>query len=210
MDLLFLICAVFGGTFLVTQFLLGLGGGHQAADDDGFDTGFDDQAGDLAGDTSDAAHGDHQPGHHSSTWVFGVLSLRTVLIGLTFFGLTGKAASASQFESPWPLLIAVSCGLGSMYGVYFLMRGLYRLTADGTQRIGRAIGEEGSVYLTIPGGNSGVGKVHVPVQNRIVEFEAMTAGDKLPTGSRVIVVGVVGSDRVEVEPLTETARNPRA
>lgn len=205
MDLLFLICAIFGGTFLVAQFLLGLGGDHEAGTDgpeDAPDSDLHDIDGHEASD-----HGEH---HHNSTWVFGVLTFRTVLIGLTFFGLTGKAAGASGFEPMQTLAIAIACGLGAMYGVYFLMRGLFKLTADGTERIARAIGEEGMVYLSIPGNNSGIGKVHVPVQNRLVEYEAMTGGERLPTGTRIVVVNVLGSDRVEVEPIIEQARNTRA
>jgi hypothetical protein len=102
-------------------------------------------------------------------------------------------------------VIAVVCGLAAMYGVYFLMRGLYKLTAEGTERIDRAVGQEGIVYLAIPGQNGGVGKVHVPVQNRTLEYEAMTAGERLATGSRVVVVGVLGAGRVEVEPIIEPA-----
>jgi hypothetical protein len=223
METLYLFCAIFGGTVLVAQFLLGFGGHeHGGADDaDGVDAMHGDGAGghdadghDADGHDADAHATDgHDTGHHGtqthhgSTWVFGVLTFRTVLIGITFFGLTGKAASASGFAQPRPLAIAVVCGLAAMYGVYFLMRGLYKLTADGTERIGRAVGEEGVVYLTIPGHNAGAGKVQVPVQNRTVEYEAMTAGEKLPTGMRVVVVGVLGSDRVEVEPVTEPARN---
>lgn len=202
MDLLFLICAIFGGTFLVAQFLLGLGGDHDA----GADGPDDAPDGDMhAVDGHDGAS-DH---HHNSTWVFGVLSIRTVLIGLTFFGLTGKASSASGFEPLPTLAIAIACGLGAMYGVYFLMRGLFKLTADGTARIERTVGEEGMVYLPIPANNSGIGKVHVPVQNRLVEYEAMTSGERLPSGTRIVVVSVLGSDRVEVEPIIERARNTR-
>lgn len=201
MDLMFLICAIFGGTFLIAQFLLGLGADH-AAGSDGPDDSPDSDVHDVDGQDVDQHH-------HNSTWVFGVLSFRTVLIGLTFFGLTGKAAGASGFEPLPTLIIAIACGLGAMYGVYFLMRGLFHLTADGTERIARAVGEEGMVYLSIPANHSGVGKVHVPVQNRLVEYEAMTSGEKLPTGTRVVVVNVLGSDRVEVEPIIEQARNIR-
>lgn len=231
MDTLFLFCAIFGGTVLVAQFLLGFGGDH---DHGGGDTDGDaDYAGDMHGDVGDHDVADHDAsdhdaedggddadahphdvhhehrdgGHRSSTWVFGVLTFRTVMIGLTFFGLTGKAASATGLTGPQPLVIAILCGLAAMYGVYFLMRGLYKLTADGTERIERSVGEEGVVYLTIPGENQGAGKVHVPVQNRTIEYEAVTAGERLPTGTRVVVVAVVGSDRVEVEPATEPARN---
>ena len=207
MENLFLFCAIFGGTVLVAQFLLGFGSGHEHGGD-----GSDDAPDSSAGMHADGADGQHahshdSQAHHGSTWVFGVLTFRTVLIGLTFFGLTGKASMASGFAQPKPLVIAVACGLAAMYGVYFLMRGLYRLTADGTERIGQAVGEEGIVYLTIPAHNAGVGKVQVPVQNRTVEYEAMTAGEKLATGTRIVVVGVVSSDRVVVEPVTEPARN---
>jgi len=35
----------------------------------------------------------------------------------------------------------------------------------------------------------------------------MTAGERLATGSRVVVVGVLAAGRVEVEPIIEPARN---
>jgi hypothetical protein len=196
MELLFLLCAVFGVTVLVAQFFLGFGGdepGGEGPEDtpDGIDG--------LEGDAGDA--GDL---HHDSTWVFGVLTFRTVLIGATFFGLIGKAMLASGFDTGRALGAAVVGGLAAMYGVYFLMRGLYRLTADGTERISRSVGEEARVYLTIPGHNQGVGKIHVTVQNRTIEYEAITAGERLPTGARAVVIGVLGSDRVEVAPLAAT------
>jgi hypothetical protein len=206
MGTLFLFCAIFGGTVLVAQFLLGFGSDHEHGDDGGEDAP-DSAAVHADGSEGHETHAHSDQAHHGSTWVFGVLTFRTVLIGLTFFGLTGKTASASGFAQPQSLAIAVVCGLGAMYGVYFLMRGLYRLTADGTERIGKAVGEQGIVYLTIPAHNAGVGKVQVPVQNRTVEYEAMTAGEKLTTGTRVVVVGVLSSDRVVVEPVTEPARN---
>ncbi len=209
MGTLYLFCAIFGGTVLVAQFFLGFGGedhGSEGSEDAPDDVGAMDAE-------TDGCDGHHDAGHHDSTWVFGVLTFRTMLIGLTFFGLTGKATGASGFDPPQTLLIALGCGLAAMYGVYFLMRGLYKLTAEGTERIARAIGEEATVYLAIPGGNQGVGKVHMVVQNRTMEYEATTVGQRLPTGTRVVVVGVLGSDRVEVEPIveptniTEPARN---
>ncbi len=201
MENLFLFCAIFGGTVLVAQFFLGFG--SEEHDSEGPEDA-PDAIGAIEGDASEQTHGD--AAHHDSTWIFGVLTMRTMLIGVTFFGLTGKAAMASGFEQPRPLLIAVGCGLAAMYGVYFLMRGLYKLTADGTERIDRSIGEEATVYLAIPGRNQGVGKVHVTVQQRSLEYEAMTVGERLPTGTRVVVVGVLGSDRVEVEPIIEPTK----
>src|SRR5690606_16804426 len=149
----FLFCAIFGGTVLVAQFFLGIGSDEH-----------DSEGSEDAPDEIDGAEGNHghgAAGHHDSTWVFGGLTVRTVLIGVALFGLPGKAALASGFEQPQPRAIAVICGLAAMYGVYFLMRGLFKRTADGTERIGRSVGEEAIVYLPIPGRNQGVGKVHV-------------------------------------------------
>ena len=64
-----------------------------------------------------------------------------------------------------------------------------------------AIGITGSVYLSIPPARSGLGKIHVQVQSRLVEYQAVTShGEPLPTGARVLVVDVVDSDTVDVVP----------
>ena len=65
-----------------------------------------------------------------------------------------------------------------------------------------AVGTTGTVYLSIPGHRTGSGKVHITVQNRLVEVQAVTAEDALPTGSPILVVDVQGNDTVVV------VRNP--
>ena len=61
------------------------------------------------------------------------------------------------------------------------------------------------VYVPIAANRERAGKVQVKLQDRLVEFEAVTTSeDRLPTGTRVRVVGVVGN-RLDVEPLHEHA-----
>jgi len=199
MALVFLMCAIFGGTVLIAQFFLGFGGEHEAGYDGPEDA--PDVSAEFEHDGSE--HSEHT--HHDSTWLFGILTMRTILIGITFFGLTGRLALAWGFDGAKPLLVAMAGGLVAMYGMYFLMRMLMKLTADGTERISRALGEEGTVYLAIPGHNQGVGKIHVTVQSRMLEYEAVTTGERLPSGTRIVVVDVLGSDRVAVEPLPQTS-----
>ena len=98
-------------------------------------------------------------------------------------------------------------GAAALYGVHFLMRSLHKLKADGTQRIERAVGGEGVVYLNIPAHGAGPGKIHISFQNRLVELAATTAGERLPIGTRIVVVGIHGSDEVQVERAPEIARN---
>jgi hypothetical protein len=203
MDTVFLICAVLGGTVLLCQFamtLLGMGD----ADGD-FDAGHGHDFGGHDAGHHGAGHHDHA-GHTKdfSTWLFGVITFRTVVAALTFFGLAGKAAMSGGFEPFMTLVIAVASGVAAMYGVHFLMQLLYKLRADGTVQIERAVGLSGTVYLTVPGGGVGVGKVHVNLQNRLVEYQASTPRDRLPTGAKVVVTRVIGPDTLEVEPLGET------
>ena len=86
-----------------------------------------------------------------------------------------------------------------MVAVYWMMQGLRQLRAEGTVRIHRAVGRHGNVYLRIPANRSGSGKIQFNLQNRTMEYLAVTAGPELPTGSKVVVVGVVNPTTLEVQ-----------
>ena len=199
MQTLFLLSTLFGGTVFVLQFVLAvIGFGAEE-----FDVP-DDLAGgdavDLGGDPGDVAD------THGSTWLFGVISFRTVVAALTFFGLSGLAASSGGLSDPLSLLIAVAAGLAAMYGVHYIMQALYRLRHDGTVRIERTVGERATVYIPIPPNHSGLGKIQIRTQGRIMEYAAQThAAHRLSTGSTVRVVKVLSPITLEVEPVEEEA-----
>ena len=187
MENVYLVCALVGGTLLVAQFLLGL-------------LGFGDHD-DVSGDTDAGGDfgGDHEVGHdHAATWFLGVLTLRTVAAALTFFGLTGWALGRNMDDELLTAAFATAAGLGALFIVSWLMKSLQKLHADGTVRIERAVGRPGTVYLRVPGHRSGAGKVTLTLQNRTVEYQAVTAEDDLPTGAKVVVVAVIAPDTLEV------------
>jgi membrane protein implicated in regulation of membrane protease activity len=188
-QIIYLICFLVGATLMVCQFVLslvGIGGDHDV---------------DAGHDFHDAEHHGHHGGHdHGSSWFVGVLTFRTVVAALAFFGLAGLA-SYGKLEPVLNVMVALAAGASAMVLVAFLMRSLHRLKAEGTVRIERAVGQKGTVYLTIPGQKSGVGKVHLSLQNRTVEYQAVTPQEQLPTGSRIVVTAVVGADTVEVVPV---------
>jgi hypothetical protein len=205
MTWVFAACSVVGGTVLVCQFVMTLVGlGH----------GFDDASGghdvghDVAHDLVDQhaggdghSSGEHQTAHnhHGATWLFGVLTFRTVVAAVTFFGLAGLAANANHLPAESTLVLALAAGAAAMYGVHWIMRSMSQLRSDGTARIERAVGRAGSVYLRIPGNRTGVGKATVNLGDRTIECQAVTAGDALPTGARIVVTAVVNGDTVEVK-----------
>jgi hypothetical protein len=225
---IFVICAAFGGTILVLQAIMtviGLGGDALHTDiphDIGHDFGGDlhgDAIGHVSSDAGTHGHAggptdangsadDAQAAHdqqnnaqgHGSSQLFAMLSFRGIVAALAFFGIGGLAAQSAELPIETVLLIAIACGAAAIYLVYWIMQSLASLQADGTVRIGRAIGTPATVYLRIPGARSGAGKIQINLQNRTMEYEAVTEGDALAAGARVVVVAVVNSETVEVRP----------
>jgi hypothetical protein len=167
-----------------------------------------------AGSDSPAAHatgtddGQHHPTHeHGSSRLFAVLSFRGIVAAMAFFGLGGLSADAMDLPAQTVLTIALASGAAAMYGMYWLMQWLGTLHAEGTVHLEQALGLAATVYLQIPGARSGAGKIQVNLQNRTMEYLAITAGEPLATGARVVVVGVVNPETVEVRPLSHCERD---
>lgn len=200
METIYLVCAVIGATFIVGQFLLtllGLGHGH----DFGHDGADHDFAHDADHDT------EHEGGHEqSSSSIFRWLTFRSMSASLAFFGLTGLSTRRFDVDDGPGFLLALAAGAGALMIVGWLMRMLTRLNLDGTVRIDRAVGSRGTVYLSIPGQREGAGKVHVSCHDRLLEYKAVTATEPLATGTKIVVVGVVSGDTVEVAPAPEPER----
>lgn len=211
MTTVFLLCAIIGGTVLIAQFVLTLIGlGHADLDVDvphDFNVEFDGadlgHVGEIGGAADVQDVGD---AHYSSTRLFGVMSFRAIVAAITFFGIFGMTALSAGMSPPAQILIAVVGGGVAMYVVGWLMTMLKRLGNDGTLRIQHAIGKIGTVYVPIPGGKTEAGKVQLKVQERLVEYAAMTShGATLPTGARVEVVGLIGPSTLDVRPVDESA-----
>ena len=200
MGIVFFWCALIAGTIFLVQFVLTVVG--FGADDLDFVDDMPDpddlSVGDVQGDVHD----------HGSTWFFGVISFRTVVAALMFFGLVGLAAQEGLPGQPVVALVVATCaGAAAMYGVHYLMQLMLRLRHDGTMRIERSVGKRGTVYVPIPGDKSGSGKVQLRMQDRIMEYQAMTGESKrLVTGTPVEVVDVINQNTVEVKPVTESAQ----
>lgn len=191
MYMLFLTCAVVGGTVFIIQFVMsivGIGGDEFADDIPELD---------VPDDVDFAADADI----HGSTTLFGVLSFRTIVAALTFFGLGGLASMDGGLSNPLSLLIAFAAGALALYVVHYLMRLMYRLRHDSTVQIERTVGQRGTVYIPIPGNNAGQGKIQIRTQGRIMEYAAKTpAAEKLATGTLVEVTCVLSPTTLEVEP----------
>ncbi|QDU96195.1 hypothetical protein [Lignipirellula cremea] len=203
MTSVFLVCAMFGGMLLAFQLVMsfvGLAGSEFSIGDDtpdGFDTSLETDAFHHGPDVTDS---------HGATSIIGVLSFRTLTAAVTFFGIGGMTAVSAHLPPTAQLATAAGAGLAALYGVYYLLRGVYRLAQSGNLDLANAIGQTATVYISIPAGKSAQGKVQVKVQDRLLVFPAVAStGQNLITGAKVVVTGVLNQTLLEVKPLVESS-----
>jgi hypothetical protein len=205
-DTVYFYAALIGGTALAFQFVLmffGFG-------DDGGDVG--EAGGDLAVDADANISGDPDVDHHHASWIeagdadlghpgahwfYEMLSLRTISAAVTFFGLAGKTAQSRGMAEAPTLVIALSAAFAAMYGVYWLFKQVYKVQHSGNENIRLSVGLPARVYVPIPAGRAGVGKVIFRLQDRTVEYQALSdEAERLRTGEEVVVTSVINSDTV--------------
>jgi len=175
-------------TFLVLQLLLNLIG--LAGGDADVDIGSDADM-DLSTD-----HGDLSV--HSSG--LALISFRTVTAFFVGFGWSGIVLLDAGLNTVLAIAIAVCVGCFFVVVVFYLMKELLGLSETGNINISNAIGQAGTVYVTIPAKGAGKGQVQLKVQGRLREKAAITNDDEdLKTGRTVKVVKILGGNTLLVE-----------
>ena len=180
METVYLTCATAGGAVLVLQTGMLLFGG---ADHDA--------------DVGHSGSGEH----HGADTGFNLLSVRSGAAFLTFFGLAGWGGTSAGWSTFPTMGAALGSGLVMLFLVAWLFSFQRKLYSAGNLDPRNAVGQPARVYLRIPAGNAGKGKITVSIQGRTQEYDASTAGPALPTGAPVRVVRQVTADTFEVEPL---------
>ena len=130
---------------------------------------------------------------------FQLFSLRSIIAFFSFFGWIGLFV-LNRSEQVWlAVFLAVMGGFIAMTTVAYLMYLMTKLEEEGNVHIKNAIHESGEVYLTIPGKETGRGKIHVNIQGALKEVDAITKGKELPTGTKIKVVDIINKNTVLVE-----------
>lgn len=132
----------------------------------------------------------------------GMLSVRTITGFFFGFGWTGVIALKSGLGLTPAILSACVVGAAFLLGIYLLMRALVSLQASGTLDYNNAIGQTGTVYVTVPPHRGGGGQVEVLVQGRLQTVSCMTSHPApLAPQSKVKVVALIDAGTLEVQPL---------
>ena len=150
----------------------------------------------AGGDTGEGADG--HGGFFSGLHVF---TIRGFITFFTLFGWSGLLFLTLGMHWFPALFLAIQIGIIGMVAVAVILREALRLQSDGTLDVRNALGERGSVYLTVPAQGQGTGKVNVTVQEQLREFEAVTQETApIPTGSEIVVVGLTEDGTLVVSP----------
>lgn len=160
--------------------------------------GGEDADGGVEGDGGEGldSDGDGEAGEASGFRIFTVKNFITFFTVFGWSGITLHNAGAGEYLVLFgSLLIAGAV----MLLVALLFVSITRLAQSGTMDVNNAIGRTGEVYLPIPGGRSGRGKISITLQGSLREIDAVTAGEALPRGTAVRVAEVAGNGVLLVE-----------
>jgi hypothetical protein len=176
LNTIYLVCAVAGGTVLVLRIILMLTGLQLGGDH-----------GDLPHDAPADVGGDG-PDHGAGSEV-NFLSIQSLSGFFTIFGLVGMGLLQVGTSQIWSLVGALVAGVATAWASGMIVVSLQRLQSSGTMDISNAVGQQGTVYLTIPEKGSGV--VSLTVQGSLKQFNAISeSGERIPTGAIVQVTGL--------------------
>ncbi len=185
LERLFVLCAAFGTIlFVVRLALMFLGGGHGDADGAAADSPDMPTAGmhDLA----------------DSDISFKALSLQGITAFFMMFGLVGWAMiRQGSIPAVWCIVGGTAAGLATVWVMKKIFQMAGKLQSSGTLNLQNAVGQEGTVYLTIHAGQTG--KVQIALQGRLSVLNAAAVGqEEIKTGQVVRVVRV-SADTLVVE-----------
>lgn len=131
--------------------------------------------------------------------VSGYFTFRNLINFMLGYGWAGIALKDSIPNMLWLQVAAMGVGLVFVFVFVIIIRQVMKLSTDKTFQLEEAIGQVADTYLRIPGNKKGVGKVMVSVRGSLHELEAMTEGEAIPTGAKVLITKVIGSELLEVE-----------
>lgn len=129
-----------------------------------------------------------------------VFSVRGIVAMLCIAGWSGIVFVDMGLPDPVAIVLASLCGGAALVGMAYLMKAVMKLQSSGNIRLGSAVGKVGEVYIPIPAGGEGRGKISINVQERLIEVDAITMNDTaLKTGETVRVVSTDEAGLVVVE-----------
>lgn len=159
--------------------------------------GLGDHDADFDLDTSDGSF-DADPS-------MNLLTFRNLVNFCLGFGWTAVLMHEKIQSNALLIIVSVIVGILLVTVVMWIFKWLSGMQQTGNIDVHKsAVGCEGKVYLTIPGERKGEGKVQITINNAVMEYDAVTDGETIPTGKAIKVTEVINDYTLLVEELTPT------
>lgn len=146
----------------------------------------------VGADASDGLDADFDGDLGGSDTPFQLFSFRNLIQFLLGFSWSGIAFYSLLGEG-W-LLYTISVLVGIAFvGVFFIIiNQLLKLAEHNRFKISDTLHQSAEVYVPIPAGKSGKGKVQISIKGSIHELDAITSAERLETGAIVRIIGIDG------------------
>lgn len=129
-----------------------------------------------------------------------LFTFRNLVNFLLGFSWTGILLDGSFSHRAITLLVATLVGLALVVAVMMLFKWLSGMQQSGNIDVRKSgVGCVGKVYLTIPGQRAGAGKVQITISGAVREYDALTDGETIHTGTPIHVVEVLDESTLLVE-----------
>ena len=173
-----------------------------------------EHAGDFHADAANAADGhmhdtlqEHYTGHahmdHHGIFDNGlrIFTVRGFVAFFSIFGWSGIVLLKSGMRAPGAVFLSILFGFLSMVAIAVIFALFMKLQSDGTVSMDSAIGATATVYIAIPPGRTGFGKINVTVNGQLRECNAVTdVNTKINTNKPVTIVALSGNNTFVVVP----------
>ena len=130
------------------------------------------------------------------------LYLILIIVAVLFVTLAAILLQKSVKSTGLLIVLAVLVGVALVVAVMYLFKWLSSMQQSGNINIYKAaVGCQGKCYLVIPGERAGEGKVQITIQGAVREYNAVTDGDTIKTGTPIKVVETIDANTLLVEEL---------
>lgn len=149
--------------------------------------------GDESFDGADVDDLDFDPFNDEPLGAFSGLKILSLRGTLAFLSIGGWVAFILEPELgiAWSLIIGIFSGFIASLLLAVAFKMSLRLESSGNIDYKNAIGKTAKVYLRVPKEKSGIGKVNLVLQERLVEIDAITDElEDLKVNEMVIIIGL--------------------
>lgn len=144
-------------------------------------------------DTDSGLDADPDAGTGTGEFPFQLFTFRNFI---NFFLGFGWTAIVLEGKLNGVLIVFLSCLVGILLvaAVMYIFYLMSKMEQSGNIDTANAVGCKGNVYLKIPAVRGGEGKVQITIQGAVREYNAVTNGEELPTGTPVVITQVLNEN----------------